>query len=218
MNNKRISEHCDHREEERVRLGMMNSHRWKMDPKVLLFTMARYKFVAKMLAGTKDVVEVGSGDGFATAIVAREVGHVRGLDIDPALVEEAEAYCVNPNISFVVHDLMAGPLTPTADAVYLLDVLEHIEKFEEETFLRNVTASIRPDGVCIAGIPSLESQAYASKPSRATHVNCMTGADFQNTMQKYFKHVFLFSMNDEVVHTGFSKMAHYLFCLCVGVK
>ena len=25
-------------------------------------------------------------------------------------------------------------------------------------------------------------------------------------------------MNDEVVHTGFSRMAHYLFALCVAPK
>lgn len=34
--------------------------------------------------------------------------------------------------------------------------------------------------------------------------------DFKNTMQRYFHNVFMFSMNDEVVHTGFHPMAHYL--------
>jgi hypothetical protein len=37
-------------------------------------------------------------------------------------------------------------------------------------------------------------------------------------MQRYFKHVFMFSMNDEVVHTGFFPMAHYLFALCAEPK
>ena len=54
--------------------------------------------------------------------------------------------------------------------------------------------------------------------SKAGHVNCKTGADFKGFMTGYFHHVFLFSMNDEVVHTGFDKMAHYLFCVCCGVK
>jgi hypothetical protein len=30
--------------------------------------------------------------------------------------------------------------------------------------------------------------------------------------------VFLFSMNDEVVHTGFYPMAHYLFAVCADRK
>jgi hypothetical protein len=40
----------------------------------------------------------------------------------------------------------------------------------------------------------------------------------KNVLERFFTNVFLFSMNDEVVHTGFSPMAHYLFCLCVGVR
>jgi hypothetical protein len=35
-------------------------------------------------------------------------------------------------------------------------------------------------------------------------------------MQRHFADVFIFSMNDEVVHTGFYALAHYLFALCVG--
>lgn len=33
-----------------------------------------------------------------------------------------------------------------------------------------------------------------------------------------FRDVFLFSMNDEVVHTGFTPMAHYLFAIGSGRK
>ena len=32
-------------------LGIMNSSVWREDPKRLIFTLARYKFVAKMLEG-----------------------------------------------------------------------------------------------------------------------------------------------------------------------
>ena len=65
----------------------------------------------------------------------------------------------------------------------------------------------------IVGMPSLESQTYASAASRAGHVNCKTGPDLKAVMQRYFHSVFLFSMNDEVVHTGYHKMAHYLIAV-----
>jgi len=35
-------------------------------------------------------------------------------------------------------------------------------------------------------------------------------------MLRHFHEAFIFSMNDEVVHTGFYPLAHYLFALCVG--
>jgi len=34
----------------------------------------------------------------------------------------------------------------------------------------------------------------------------------------YFANVFIFSMNDEVVHTGFGKMSHYNIALCCGPR
>jgi cyclopropane fatty-acyl-phospholipid synthase-like methyltransferase len=213
-----ISEHIEYKDEERIRLGMMSSHRWRMDPKVLLFSMARYKFIAKMLAGRQDVLEVGCGDGWGTHIVMREVGSIHGVDMDPVLVKECDDMKSDPRLTFSLHDLRLSPVTPARDAVYLLDVLEHLEKDDEDMFLLNVAASIKSNGVCIVGIPSLESQEYASKPSRATHVNCKSGDELKQTLEKYFHNVFLFSMNDEVVHTGFSRMAHYLLCLCVGVR
>lgn len=101
------------------------------------------------------------------------------------------------------------------DAIYSLDVLEHIISDFESTFLTNVCLSLRNNGCAIVGMPSLESQTYASPASRDGHVNCKSGKDLQDLLRQYFEHVFLFSMNDEVVHTGFSKMAHYLLALCV---
>ncbi|CCQ53625.1 hypothetical protein CWATWH8502_2077 [Crocosphaera watsonii WH 8502] len=68
------------------------------------------------------------------------------------------------------------------------------------------------------GMPSLESQAYASEGSKQGHVNCKTGKDLKALMLDYFHNVFMFSMNDEVVHTGFFPMSHYLFALGVGKK
>jgi hypothetical protein len=71
-----------------------------------------------------------------------------------------------------------------------------------------------PHGIAIFGMPSLESQSYASPQSKAGHVNCKSGDALRAVLERYFHTVFVFSMNDEVVHTGFYPMAHYL--LAVG--
>lgn len=210
-----ISDVIKDRDEERVRLGMMASHRWRSDPKVLLFTMARHKFVGKMLAGKKDVLDIGCGDGWSLHIVAKEVETVRGYDLDPKLVDDCNSLISLPNASFHCWDFSKGPVEPLAEAAYLLDVLEHVEPEDEDVFLGNIANSLLPHGVCIVGIPSLESQKYASKPSRQCHVNCKAGEDFRQTMLRHYHNVFMFSMNDEVVHTGFMPMAHYLFAVCV---
>jgi 2-polyprenyl-3-methyl-5-hydroxy-6-metoxy-1,4-benzoquinol methylase len=121
--------------------------------------------------------------------------------------------------STVVHDILRGPVPPGKfDAAYSLDVFEHILPDKADLFVGNIAKSITKMGVAIIGSPSLQSQAYASKGSKAGHVNCMDGNEYKKLMERHFENVFLFSMNDEVVHTGFHAMAHYLFVICVGPK
>ena len=69
---------------------------------------------------------------------------------------------------------------------------------------------------CIIGMPSLELQAYASAGARMGHVNCKEQPDLKTLMHRFFHNVFMFSINDEVVHTGFSRMSHYNIALCCG--
>jgi 2-polyprenyl-3-methyl-5-hydroxy-6-metoxy-1,4-benzoquinol methylase len=196
-------------------LGLMTSFAWDDDPKRLTFTLSRYKFVAKMFAGRAHVLEIGCADAFGTRIVCQETGRVTAVDFDPVFVADAKER-MNPQWPFevFVHDILSGPLPSRYDGVYALDVLEHIEAAQEHVFMTNVMASLAPHGAVIIGMPSLESQVYASPQSKAGHVNCKSMSALRDLMRHYFHNVFMFSMNDEVVHTGHEKMAHYIFALC----
>ena len=70
----------------------------------------------------------------------------------------------------------------------------------------------------ILGCPSLASQPHASPPSKAGHVNCKDGPAMKELLQRFFHNVFVFSMNDEVVHTGFYPMAHYVIGIGCGKR
>lgn len=200
-------------------LGLMNNQVWHDDPRRLVFTLSRYKFVAKLLSGKQKVLEVGCGDAFASRIVQQEVRAVTAIDFDPLFIEDIKGRG-DPDwpITCAVHDILSGPYAGKFDAVYSLDVLEHIEQDKEDLFLRNMLQSLTPEGVAIIGMPSLESQPYASMQSRQGHVNCKSGSDFRHFMQGYFHNVFMFSMNDEVVHTGYFPMAHYLLAVATNLK
>ena len=200
-------------------MGLMSSQAWYDDPKRLGFTLARYKFVAKMLSGSQHVLEVGCADAFGTRVVVQEVKKLTAVDFDPLFVEDTNAR-MSERWAFEchVHDMLAGPAKGDFDAAYALDVLEHVLPENEERFLRNMAQPLGPRGVMIIGMPSLESQPYASPLSKEGHVNCKTMPDLKALMQRFFHNVFMFSMNDEVVHTGYHKMAHYLLALCCGKK
>lgn len=198
-----------------ARFGLMANESWNQDPRRTVFTLARYKFVSKMLAGRQRVLEVGCADAFGTRVVQQTVGKVTAVDFDPLFIADAQER-MNPHWPFecFVHDLLKGPVPGSHDAVYALDVLEHIEPKDEDAFLRNALGSLEPTGVAIFGMPTLESQAYASPQSKEGHVNCQTGEQLKTTMERYFHTVFVFSMNDEVVHTGYYRMANYILAVC----
>jgi 2-polyprenyl-3-methyl-5-hydroxy-6-metoxy-1,4-benzoquinol methylase len=202
-----------------TRLGVLKNWEWHDDPKRLLFSMSRYKFVSKMLTGRRHALEVGCGDAFNAPIILQSVKKLTVTDFDPVFIADAKARMKAPWLFEArVHNLLEGPIDATFDAIYSLDVLEHIPREQEDLFISNALKSLEPDGEAIFGMPSLESQVFASKASKEGHVNCKTGDEFVALMRKYFRHVFLFSMNDEVVHTGYARMAHYLIVLCCGKK
>jgi hypothetical protein len=200
-------------------LGLMTNQVWYDDPRRLTFLLARYKFVAKMLAGCRNIGEVGCGDAFGTRVVLQEVPDVTVYDFDPLFIQDIRARRDDKwPLKAEVHDIVAGPLPRKHEALFSLDVLEHIAPRDEHAFLSNLCASLAENGLLMIGTPSLESQTYASPPSKAGHINCKSSNELKAFLEKYFDHVFIFSMNDEVVHTGFSQMAHYLFALCSGLK
>ncbi len=207
------------REQGRVPLGLHANKQWFEDPRHLLFSMSRYKFVSKMLSGSTSVLEIGCGDGFNSRIVLQEVSKLTLVDMDPLFVADAVSRRTDTwDYDAFVHNILEGPVMGTFDAIYTLDVLEHIPAEHEETFLRNALMSLSAAGVMIVGMPSKESQAF-SKPMEVTgHVNCKSQAELKSLMKKYFSNVFMFSMNDEMVHTGYGKLAHYIFALCCGAR
>ena len=200
-------------------MGLRGTQVWSDDPRHLLFILARYKFVAKMFSGFGSVLEIGCGDAIGSRLVQQEVRHLKAVDFDGIFVQDAIDRA-DPDwpMELAVHDMLAGPVPASFDGIYALDVLEHIPREKEDLFIRNALASLKDDGVLIFGMPSLESQTYASPPSKAGHVNCKSAVDFRQLMKKYFSQVFIFSMNDEVMHTGFYAMSHYVFTLCCGKK
>lgn len=202
------------------RFGLMSSQTWQDDPKRLVFVLSRYKFAAKMLAGCRRVLEIGCADAFGTRIVRQAGPEVTAIDFDPVFIGNAQQTMdARWPVEFAVHDMTEGPFVASAfDGAFALDVVEHIQPDKEDIFVGNVVSSLTPHGILLLGCPSQASQAHASKPSREGHVNCKDGEAMRDLLKRHFHNVFVFSMNDEVVHTGFFPMAQYIFGLACGPK
>ena len=82
----------------------------------------------------------------------------------------------------------------------------------------NTVSCLERDGICIVGTPNITAEKFFSERGQIEHINLQSHQSLRRQLSNYFKNVFMFAMNDEVVHTGFLPMAHYLFALCVGPK
>src|SRR5215471_11733680 len=123
-------------------LGLMTNQAWHDDPRHLLFTLARYKFVAKMLSGRSDVLEIGCADAFGTRLVLQEVKRLTATDFDRVFIEDVHRR-MDSRWKFECrqHDFLAGPFPGRFDAAYALDVIEHIAIYEEDLFVTNIVRS-----------------------------------------------------------------------------
>ena len=187
----------------------------------LLFTSARYKFANKMIGNMyepneKEILDLGCSDGFGTYYVAEYAKYVLGVDFD----EEAISYAKDNssyNIEFRLENFL-NKCYGKFDGIVSFDVLEHIYPEHENEYMETVLKNLKSTGVFVVGTPSLESQKYSKENVSGAHVNVYKGEDFYVMLKKYFHNVFLFTQNDEVIHTGHLRMANYLIAVCSNKK
>lgn len=201
-------------------LGPINAESLLKDPKHLAFSLSRYKFSAKMLHNCKHIIELGCGEGIGVLAFLKETSAcITAIDFDQKQIEYAKANLlpfVHGRVKFICNNIITGSYKgKKADGLACIDVIEHIHSSEEKRFFSHCLSLLKKDGVAIFGTPNKFASKYASPRSRKGHINLFTPERFTFTLENYFKRVFLFSMNDEMIHTGYNKLAHYLVALCV---
>lgn len=199
--------------------GPWTSYSLLNDPKHMSFVLARYKFCAKMLQGKATRLEVGCGDGFGMPITAQDAEYVLGIDVDDRLIEgNSQRLSKLKNVEFKNMSIVEQMPDRKFDGVYSVDVVEHLDADIEKAFMENSVRCLKRDGVYIMGTPNITANEYASERSRIQHINLKSDKDLRALLGTYFDNVFTFGMNDEVVHTGYAPMSHYLWAVGVGLK
>ena len=197
------------------------------DIKHLGFECARYKFAAKILENKKSakLLELGFNHGMYTKFFLQIVkcAQIVGVDFDSAQVEYARKNFSADNISFVEDDFLGKDYRSLLkqggfDAVVSLDVIEHISKDDEDRFLETVSVNLNQDGVAVIGTPNITMNDYTNDSNKIGHVNLFDQKRLHELFSRKFQNVFIFGMNDEIVHTGFYPMCCYIFAFCAGKK
>lgn len=199
--------------------GPFASHKWRTDPRYIVFVLARYKHAAKVLRGKQNVVDVGCGDAFGFPILLQEIPAVHGVDMEPMVIEDINARGVLPTdrVSFEIRDMAReGPLAKTYQAAICFDVLPYIPKDQEHGLIANVAASLDDDGIFILGTQNANSIQYSYARSHLGTENFKDYDGLVDLLRPHFKNLIVFGMNDEVIHTGRETMSQYLFAIAIS--
>ncbi|MCP4138375.1 MAG: class I SAM-dependent methyltransferase [bacterium] len=203
--------------EDNILVGRHWAYNLFNDPKRFAFVLSRYNFAAQMVSASETVLELGCSEGIGVPLFKQFGIRFTGVDMDRDAISTAKQNWKNTDHSFICDDFL-GKTYGIFGAVVSLDVIEHISSEYEDSFLETITDNINQSGVAIVGTPNITASQYASLASQKGHINLFSAERLRTVLKRFFHKVFIFGMNDEVVHTGFYPMAHYLIAVACKKK
>lgn len=189
-----------------------------IDPLSILFRLARYKFAFRQLRGTERVIDVGCGDGTGTYMLRQGCRQVVGISVDadrflPELLARQDE-----SFRLLHADALEYSDPEGFDVAVCMDVLEHLERSDGPRLLRGIANLLKAEGRLFLGTPSANTSRWRNERSCADHKYEYCRQEVQALLDQRFSQVIFFSMNDEMVHTGFDPLAWYLMFVAVGPR
>ena len=126
------------------------------------------------------LVDIGCGDGrFLREVTAAypDVESV-GIDYSERCIQMARA--MNPNITYLCHDIIDNVPKRKFDVVTAIEVLEHIHPNRLEAFVKAIAQMVNDEGSLILTVP------HRNKPLQPKHYQHFTGADITTIVSPYF--------------------------------
>ncbi|MBU1152828.1 class I SAM-dependent methyltransferase [bacterium] len=198
-------------------LGPHTSYQLRETPRHILFLLSRYKFAAKIIGEGKNILELGCGDGLGSIILSEFAESFTGVDFDEELINWAKENLSSKNRTYILANFL-GKKFGEFDGVISLDVIEHIYPENEDIFFATLADNLFHNGIAIVGTPNEDTKRFSQKKVNDAHVNLYNAERLKSSMEKYFNNVFIFSVNDEMIHTGYWPMAHYYIALACYKK
>jgi GT2 family glycosyltransferase/SAM-dependent methyltransferase len=161
---------------------------WAPDVQVIYEHLHRYWWAAALAQGRR-VLDVGSGEGYGTAILASAAASACGIELDEESVAHSRANYQADNLEFRVGSAL--DLSAFADGefglVVCFEVLEHIA--EQEQLLDGIARVLAPDGVLLCSTPERTTYTELAGHDNPFHVRELTEAEFRAMLGARFPEV-----------------------------
>lgn len=144
--------------------------------------------IAMSLCRDLDVLDIASGEGYGSNLLAKEAKSVYGVDISEDAIAHAKAKYISSNLNYVVGSADRIPLPPqSVDRVISFETLEHHDLHEE--MFAEVKRVMRADGLLMMSTPDKLNYTDVPKQRNEFHVKELYLEEFRTLAQGHFKNV-----------------------------
>lgn len=146
----------------------------------------RYLLASKAVAG-KTVLDIASGEGYGSAMMAQTALNVTGVDISHEAVAHAQTKYRRDNLGYRQGSCAAIPLDDASvDVVVSFETIEHHD--EHDAMMREIKRVLRPNGVLIISNP--DKLEFTDKPGTLNphHIKELYRNEFTALLDEHFKH------------------------------
>jgi SAM-dependent methyltransferase len=165
---------------------------WANDAQVAYEHFHRYLWAQPLVAGRR-VLDLASGEGFGSALLADTAHSVVGVDIDERAIEHSRRNYEAPNLEFRVASAtdLAGFDDGAFDAVVAFEMIEHVA--EQETVLAEVGRVLAPGGLMIVSTPEREAYSADRDYVNPYHERELSRNELSGLLRTHFSSLALFT-------------------------
>ena len=164
-----------------------------VDDDLLNEHLCRYRF-AQLLVEDKAVLDVGSGVGYGSKILAEKAGSVLALDVSEEAVRYAGERYAGENIELVVGDCHELPLAShSMDVVVSYELIEHLQG--QKAHLLEVSRVLKPDGLTVISTPNRIFYSQESNQANPFHTREFDFQEFLDFLKSVFSSVQIYFQN-----------------------
>lgn len=133
----------------------------------------------------RDVLDIASGEGYGSALLAGVAASVVGVEIDPDAVRHATANYQLPNLHFTQGDAQRIPVADhSMDVVVSFETLEHLP--DQASFILEIKRVLRPDGLLVVSTPDRAVYSAPGSDPNPYHTLELTASQFDAFLGAHF--------------------------------
>ncbi|HTT12241.1 MAG TPA: methyltransferase domain-containing protein [Burkholderiaceae bacterium] len=158
----------------------------EVEGQIALEHLHRYFLAARLVKG-KEVLDIASGEGYGSAILAESAKSVVGVDISRETIEHAgRKYAGISNLRYLVGDCGAIPLEgASVDAVVSFETIEHHDK--HEAMMSEIKRVLRPGGLLVISSPDRHNYSEVPGYRNEFHVKELYRHEFESLLAAHFR-------------------------------